>query len=95
MKSIEKQYTQISAVKTTKFFQPKRFDEVFEEDTLVFMVVFVIEALERIKLWSLDLKERGYVINTVVIFILDNVSFMNEVDWKFYIELMSQTDPCL
>ena len=56
---------------------------------------FVIESLEMVKEWSLDLKERGYVINTVIIFIIDNVSSMNEVDWKFYLELINNPHPVL
>jgi hypothetical protein len=95
IKSIENEYVQVRPLRKTPFFLPKRYDELFEEDAIIFMVVLVIECLERIKTWSQNLKERGYIINTVVVMILDNCSFMNEIDWRFYLELVQHAEPCL
>ena len=35
------------------------------------------------------MQERGVHLSTVLVFVLDNVSKMNEVDWQFYHELVS------
>ena len=52
LKSIEHSHAQVKSQRKTPFFLPKRYDELFEEDIIIFMVVFVIECLERIKTWS-------------------------------------------
>lgn len=74
----------MDARKINRFYEPKRFDMQFEEDVLMFFVYFVIESFEKINLWQDQLKEKGVSVNTVVIFILDNLSALNEVDWRFY-----------
>jgi hypothetical protein len=56
----------------------------FEEDILMFFVTFVIESFEQILAWQDSLKEKGVSVNTVIVFVLDNLSAMNEIDWRFF-----------
>ena len=38
--------------------------------------------------------EKGKKIDTVIVFFLDNVSLMNEIDWKFYQMLVTDLRLC-
>ena len=60
---------------------------------LSFFVLFVNECLERLVSWQKTTQEKGYDINTMFVFILDNASSMNEMDWRLYYELINQNHP--
>jgi hypothetical protein len=51
----------------------------------------IFESNELIKQYQKTLSERGIYLNTYNIFILDNVSIMNEIDWKFYKMIITST----
>lgn len=81
LQAMEQNHTQIYPKKTTRFYEAKRFQPEFEEEVLAFLKEFILDSLDRIRNWQAEMQERGVHLSTVLVFILDNVSSMNEVDW--------------
>lgn len=78
---MEQNHTQVGPKKTTRFYEAKRFQPEFEAEVLTFLREFVLDSLDRIRNWQTEMQERGVHLSTVLVFILDNVSTMNEIDW--------------
>ena len=69
------------------FHEPIRYDEDFEEDILIFMQNLIQESFEII-----STQKSTITLNTAIIFIIDNASLMNEIDWKLYLQLAQLND---
>ena len=82
-------------VNRSKFFEAQRFDEDFEADILTFLHKLVFEAFDTVAEQQASAKESGsaFAENTALVFILDNVSTMNETDWALFSRLAQETDP--
>jgi hypothetical protein len=71
-------------LKISNFFEAQRYEKAFEDDFLSFCHFFIVHAFERFQDYQVSVLEKGKKIDSVIVFILDNVSLMNEIDWKFY-----------
>ena len=86
---------QMPVINKSKFFEAQRFDADFEGDILTFLHQLVFEMLDTVARQQATIKETGspYAVNTALVFILDNVSTMNETDWAMFRRLAQETDP--
>ena len=84
---------QLPHQKRTQFFEPVRYDIQFETQVLQFFLGFVKKCMEMAISWQNNTLDKGFEVNTLIIFILDNASLMNEVDWRLFSMLINETDP--
>ncbi len=72
----------------SQFFEPQRLEEDFEEEFFFFLQQIIIEACEIAEYTEnkTSYSSNSKIINSFVI-IIDNIHYMNSLDWKFYLSL--------
>lgn len=98
LQNLSTNHVQLAVKPLTRFHEPRRFEEEFEDDIMTFFQMIIVETFEEIEKVQTAIQEKnlGYSLKTVIVFLLDNVSLMSEVDWKFYSYLANdQENVCM
>jgi len=98
LQNLSTNHVQMAVKPLTRFHEARRFEDEFEDDVMTFFQMMIVETFEEIEKIQTTIQEKniGHTLKTVIVFLLDNVSLMSEVDWKFFNYLVSdQENACM